>query len=103
MSDADRQLVARGIIDANAYWVSRPDARDSRNLATRSTVAIVIFDSTVAEGEAQAIYIEAEAERVGDAEQAQAIEVVSHRSQARGGDQWTANDRRVPVRLDPED
>jgi hypothetical protein len=64
---------------------------------------------------------------MSDAEQAQAIEVVSHRSQARGGDQWTtsdvsapaahrlyraiasthfllaADDRRVPVRLDPED
>jgi nitroimidazol reductase NimA-like FMN-containing flavoprotein (pyridoxamine 5'-phosphate oxidase superfamily) len=155
MSDADRRLVARGIIDANAYmtlatadgdgrpwaspvwfahdgyttfyWVSRPDTRHSRNLAARPTVAIVIFDSTVAEGEAQAVYIEAEAERVGDAEQAQAIEVVSHRSQARGGDQWTTSDvsppaahrlyratasaqfllagddRRVPVRLDPED
>jgi nitroimidazol reductase NimA-like FMN-containing flavoprotein (pyridoxamine 5'-phosphate oxidase superfamily) len=154
MSDADRTRVARGIIDANAYmtlatadgdgrpwaspvwfahdgyttfyWVSRPDARHSLNLATRPTVAIVIFDSTVAEGDARAIYLEAEAARVAEAEQAQAIEVVSHRSQARGGDQWTtsdvsapaahrlyratasahfllaADDRRVPVRLDPE-
>jgi hypothetical protein len=60
-------------------------------------VAIVIFDSTVAEGEAQAVYIEAEAERVGDAEQAQAIEVVSHRSQARGGDQWTIGNVSAPA------
>jgi hypothetical protein len=77
--------------------VSRPDARHSRNLAIRPHVAIVIFDSTVAESEAQAIYIEANAERVGDAEQAQAIEVVSHRSLAHGGEPWTTSDVSAPA------
>ena len=74
----DPATVARGIIDANRYmtlatadgdgrpwaspvwyahqgytdlyWVSRPEARHSRNLAVRPEVSIVIFDSTVPEG-----------------------------------------------------
>ena len=101
-SDPDPKLVARSVIDANAYmtlatadgdgrpwaspvwfahhgytkfyWVSRPDARHSRNLAIRPHVALVIFDSTVAVGEAQAVYIEAEAEQLSGAEQEQAID-----------------------------
>jgi nitroimidazol reductase NimA-like FMN-containing flavoprotein (pyridoxamine 5'-phosphate oxidase superfamily) len=152
ISDPDPILVARGVIDANAYmtlatadrdgrpwaspvqyahngyttfyWLSRPDARHSRNLATRPTVAIVIFDSTVAVGEAQAVYIEAEAEHIGDGGHQRAIEVYSRRSEALGAGQLTirdvsdaaphrlyratasahfllgANDQRMTVRLD---
>jgi nitroimidazol reductase NimA-like FMN-containing flavoprotein (pyridoxamine 5'-phosphate oxidase superfamily) len=124
-SDRDIVLVARGVIDANAYmtlatadgdgrpwaspvwfahrgytkfyWVSRPDERRSRNLAIRPHVAVVIFDSTVAVGDAQALYIEAEAEQVGDAEQAQAIDVYSHRSHAHGAGRWTTSDVSAPA------
>jgi nitroimidazol reductase NimA-like FMN-containing flavoprotein (pyridoxamine 5'-phosphate oxidase superfamily) len=73
-NDGDPELVLRAVVDANAYmtlatadadgrpwaspvwfahegygeffWVSRPDTRHSRNLVTRPSVAIVIFDST---------------------------------------------------------
>ncbi len=120
MSDPDPLLVARGVIDANAYltlatadregrpwaspvqyahdgytefyWISRPYARHSRNLATRPTVAIVIFDSTVAAGEAQAVYIEAEAEQLGDDGHQRAIEVYSRRSEALGAGELTLSD-----------
>jgi len=120
MSDPDPMLVARGVIDANAYltlatadgegrpwaspvqyahhgytefyWISRPDARHSRNLATRPTVAIVVFDSTVAAGEAQAVYIEAEAEQLGDDGHQRAIEVYSRRSEALGAGELTIRD-----------
>jgi nitroimidazol reductase NimA-like FMN-containing flavoprotein (pyridoxamine 5'-phosphate oxidase superfamily) len=125
MSDPDPVRVARGVIDANAYmtlatadgdgrpwaspvwfahhgytkfyWVSRPDARHSRNLAVRPHVAIVIFDSTVTVGEALAIYIEAEAEQLSDAEQEHAIDVYSRRSQAHGAGQWTTSDVSAPA------
>ena len=43
------------------FWVSYPDARHSRNLAERPQLSIVIFDSTVAPGHGQAVYMEAEA------------------------------------------
>jgi len=118
---------ARALIDANAYmtlatadrdgrpwaspvwfahddyttflWVSRPEARHSRNVEVRPQVAIVIFDSTVPEYTAEAVYIEAEAERVGDAEQDHAIDVFSRRSQARGGEAWTLDKVSPPAGL----
>ena len=117
--------MARGVIDANAYmtlatadgdghpwaspvwfahdgytrffWVSRPDTRHSLNLAIRPQVAIVIFDSTVAVGEAQAVYSEAEAEQLSGAEQEQAIAVYSERSHAHGAGQWTTGDVSAPA------
>jgi nitroimidazol reductase NimA-like FMN-containing flavoprotein (pyridoxamine 5'-phosphate oxidase superfamily) len=147
----DLAAVARGIVDANRYltlatadgdgrpwaspvwyahegyreflWVSRPDARHSRNLAVRPELAIVIFDSTVPEGGAQAVYLEAVAEELGGAEREQGIAVFSRRSEAQGAGPWQladvvapaphrlyrarasrqfllqANDRRVPVQL----
>jgi hypothetical protein len=46
------------------YWISAPEATHSQNLAQRPDVAIVIFDSGVAEGEGQAVYMSATAEQV---------------------------------------
>ncbi len=42
-------------------WVSSPDARHSRNIAHRNTIAITVFDSTVAVGRAEAAYFDANA------------------------------------------
>jgi hypothetical protein len=42
-------------------WVSAPDSRHSRNIARRPSVAITVFDSTVAVGQAEAAYFEAQA------------------------------------------
>jgi hypothetical protein len=55
-------------------------------------VAIVIFGSTVAVGDAKAVYIEAEAEQLGDDERERAIEVYSRRSEALGAGPLTAGD-----------
>src|SRR4029079_18180250 len=83
----DNAAIARAIIDANRYmtlstadasglpwvspvwfatadhrrffWVSDPNARHSRTLAARPELAIVIFDSTVAPGGAQPVYLSA--------------------------------------------
>jgi uncharacterized protein YhbP (UPF0306 family) len=44
---------------SDLYWASAPDTQHSRNLAHRPDVAIVVFDSTVPIGGAQAVYMRA--------------------------------------------
>ena len=117
MDAAEGARMARDIIDANAYmtlatadadgrpwaspvwfapdryrrllWVSRPDARHSRNLAARSDVGIVIFDSTVPEGAATAVYLDASAERAAEAGLEPLMAVYSERSVARFDTRWS--------------
>jgi pyridoxine/pyridoxamine 5'-phosphate oxidase len=80
-------------------WVSKPDARHSRNLAARLEAGIVIFDSTVAVGTGQAVYVEATVEQLeGDAEE-HGIALFSARSQDKGGPAWTPDDIRPPAPL----
>ena len=81
------------------YWVSRPGARHSRNLAVRPELAIVVFDSTVPEGAGQAVYVEALAAEVGEAEREEGIAVVSRRSEAHGGAPWGVDDVSGPAPL----
>ena len=69
---------------AEFLWVSDPDARHPRNLAARPEVGIVIFDSTVPIGGADALYLNAVAGQVPDAV-------------ADGGPEWTAADVRPPA------
>ena len=65
-------------------WMSRPGARHSRNIASRREIAIVIFDSTVSPHQRNAVYVEAAATIVPDAELADAVAVYAARSVARG-------------------
>ncbi len=116
MDAATRTTQARAIVDANAYmtlatadaagvpwaspvwfapdryrqllWVSRPGARHSQNIAARPEVGIVIFDSTVPEGEAQAVYLDATAERAAAADLERLMGVYSAHAVARFGDPW---------------
>jgi len=53
---------------ADLYWVSSPDAHHSRNLAAHPTVKIVIFGSTAAVGDGEAVYLDATAGEVPDEE-----------------------------------
>jgi nitroimidazol reductase NimA-like FMN-containing flavoprotein (pyridoxamine 5'-phosphate oxidase superfamily) len=124
-SDQDLAAVARSVIDANRYltlattdgdgrpwaapvwyahqgysdffWVSRPEARHSRNLASRPEVAIVIFDSTVPVGGAQAVYLEALAEELSGADRERGIAVYSRRSEAHGAGAWRGADVAAPA------
>jgi hypothetical protein len=64
------------------YWVSSPEAHHSRNVLERPEVEIVIFDSSVAVGHAEAVYISARAREVPEAELAA---VVGEAFQGRGG------------------
>lgn len=107
---------ARAIVDSNAYmtlatadalgtpwaspvwfahdgyidflWMSRPEARHSRNIALRREIAIVIFDSSVSVGGAQAVYVEATAQEVGEPDIERSIEICSRRSLAHGAEAW---------------
>jgi Pyridoxamine 5'-phosphate oxidase len=128
MDMPERETMARAIVDGNSYmtlgtadaegvpwaspvwyapasyreffWVSRPGARHSRNIAVRPEVGIVIFDSTVPIGTGKAVYMAARAENVT---LAAAIErgmaVFSARSVAQGGREWTPDDIGPSARL----
>src|SRR5262245_25633242 len=65
-------------------WMSEPGARHSRNMAVRCQLAIVIFDSKVSPDQRNAVYVEARAAIVPDAELADAVAVYTARSVARG-------------------
>jgi nitroimidazol reductase NimA-like FMN-containing flavoprotein (pyridoxamine 5'-phosphate oxidase superfamily) len=125
--DHDPALVAREIIDANRYltlatadgdgnpwaapvwyahdgygdflWVSRPEARHSRNIAARPELAIVIFDSTVPANAGQAVYAEALAEELDGPERDRAIAIFSRRSEANGAGQWGPADVVAPAQF----
>jgi pyridoxine/pyridoxamine 5'-phosphate oxidase len=80
-------------------WVSKPQARHSRNLATRPQAGIVIFDSTVPMGGARAVYLEAAVEALGTDRAERYIAVFSRRSQELGGPEWTMDDIRSQAAL----
>jgi hypothetical protein len=121
MDVSEREAMAKAIVDGNSYltlgtadavgapwaspvwysrasyreyfWVSRPGARHSQNIAVRPQVGMVIFDSTVPIGTGKAVYMAAVAEQVEDeSEIARGIEVFSVRSLAQGGRAWTPED-----------
>lgn len=124
-TEPGRAVIARQIIDASRYltlatadgagrpgaspvwyahedyarylWVSRPGARHSRNIVGRPMVSAVIFDSTVPEAQAQAVYLEALAEELGGAERDRAIAIFSRRSLALGLSEWHTADVTKPA------
>jgi dihydrofolate reductase/nitroimidazol reductase NimA-like FMN-containing flavoprotein (pyridoxamine 5'-phosphate oxidase superfamily) len=80
------------------FWVSRPEARHSRNLAARPEASIVVFDSRVTPALAQAAYFAVVAEQVADDELERGLAVYSRASQAQGLSPWTTADVRAPAR-----
>jgi pyridoxine/pyridoxamine 5'-phosphate oxidase len=80
-------------------WVSKPDALHSTNLAVRPRTGIVIFDSTVGPGAAEAVYLQAEAEELREPEDERYIEVFTRRSEALGWPSWSIDDVRPPAPL----
>lgn len=123
----DLARVARAAIDANSYltlatadraglpwpspvwyahagyreffWVSAPGTRHSRNLAERPEAGIVIFDSHVPAGTAQAVYLTVTTAEVTAEELIRGIGVFSARSRERLGKPWTPDDVRAPSAL----
>jgi hypothetical protein len=72
------------------FWVSFPGARHSQNIAVRPLISMVVFDSTVAEGSAQAVYMSATAEMVADpAVIERGMGIFSRKGQRKGlEDEW---------------
>jgi len=79
---------------AEFFWVSSPDATHSVNIAVRPEVGIAIFDSQVAIGTGQGVYMSAAATLLEGGEAGRGIEAFSARSVAHGGREWTARDVR---------
>jgi hypothetical protein len=67
---------------AEFYWMSRPAARHSQNLASRPEVSIVIFDSAVPIGTGQAVYMSARAQELAGADIERGIAVYPGRPDA---------------------
>jgi nitroimidazol reductase NimA-like FMN-containing flavoprotein (pyridoxamine 5'-phosphate oxidase superfamily) len=78
-------------------WASRPEARHSRNVAVRPDVSLVIFDSRVAPGEAEAVYVAAIAAELSGAELERAVAVYAARSAEQGLAEWTTEAVRAPA------
>jgi len=122
----DLGAIARAIIDANLYmvlgtadetgrpwvspvyyaaagyaeffWVSSPEATHSRNVAARSQVSIVVFDSQVPIGTGQGVYMSAVAEELEGEDLDRGIDVFARRSEEHGGQrEWKAEDVRPPA------
>ena len=85
--------------ESGFLWVSDPESRHSRNIAARSEVAIVIFDSTVPVGGAEALYCDAVAERLEGAALDEGIAAFSRHSEADGAKAWGPADVSPPARL----
>jgi pyridoxine/pyridoxamine 5'-phosphate oxidase len=80
-------------------WVSKPEARHSRNIAARPRMSAVIFDSTAPIGTGRGVYLAGEADEVRATEAYGAIEVFSERSLSHGGEAWTLDDVTALARL----
>jgi nitroimidazol reductase NimA-like FMN-containing flavoprotein (pyridoxamine 5'-phosphate oxidase superfamily) len=79
-------------------WVSAPDRRHSRNVAARSQVSIVIFDSQVAVGNARAVYMSAVAEELSGEELEAGAQLFGSATRAQGlTREWTLDDMRPPA------
>ena len=80
------------------FWVSSPQARHSRNLAARPQVSIVIFDSQVPVGSAQAVYMLAVAQQLTGAERERGMEVFNREGAAQGLRAWALADVTAPAK-----
>jgi nitroimidazol reductase NimA-like FMN-containing flavoprotein (pyridoxamine 5'-phosphate oxidase superfamily) len=80
-------------------WVSSPEARHSRNLEARPEVSIVIFDSRISPGDAEAVYVSARAEELSGEELESGIEVFSRKSESAGLPPYSRADVQEPARL----
>jgi nitroimidazol reductase NimA-like FMN-containing flavoprotein (pyridoxamine 5'-phosphate oxidase superfamily) len=80
------------------FWVSSPAARHSRNIAIRSAVSIVIFDSQVPVGSAAAVYMTAVAQELTGTAQERGLEVFARESEAQGLSVWGMANVTAPAR-----
>jgi hypothetical protein len=80
------------------YWVSSPSAHHSANVARHAAVSIVIYDSSASVGEGQAVFVQADAAEVPDAELAERCSA-AFSGDLRGAVAFTPDDLRGDARL----
>ena len=79
-------------------WVSSPDRRHSRNVTARAEVSLVVFDSQVAVGSAEAVYMSGRAEELSGAELESEVAVFDAAGQAQGlTRRWALEDVVAPA------
>jgi nitroimidazol reductase NimA-like FMN-containing flavoprotein (pyridoxamine 5'-phosphate oxidase superfamily) len=81
------------------WWVSRPTTDHSRNLARRSDMAYVVYDSTVDIGKGVAVYGRGTAALVDEADVEAEIAIFSARSTTHGAGEWTVDRVREPMEI----
>jgi nitroimidazol reductase NimA-like FMN-containing flavoprotein (pyridoxamine 5'-phosphate oxidase superfamily) len=74
------------------FWISRPGARHSRNIAARPEIAVVVFDSHSIVGTAQAVYMAARAEQVAGEDLEDGVAVFSDESVRQGLEEFTVDE-----------
>jgi nitroimidazol reductase NimA-like FMN-containing flavoprotein (pyridoxamine 5'-phosphate oxidase superfamily) len=118
--DEARNELARSILDANRYmtlgtadaagrpwtspvyfatddrreffWISSPTARHSHNIAMRPEVSAVVFDSRIAPGTGQGVYMSGIAQELEGSEREHALDVFARGSAADGLEEPTLAD-----------
>ena len=79
------------------YWISSPDTQHSLNLAARPDVSIVVFDSQVPIGGAEAVYMRAQAGEVADPTPQECA--VAFRPRFEGVRSWEPDELRAPAKF----
>jgi hypothetical protein len=79
------------------YWISSPAATHSRNLAARPQASIVVFNSQVAIGTGQGVYMSAVAEELDGSDLERGVEIYSSRARGHGGRAFTVEDVQSPA------
>ena len=74
------------------FWVSRPDARHSTNLAVRPELALTVFDSRQPAGTGRGVYLSAIGALVPEHDLDRAVGVFSGASQRAGAGTWSRSD-----------
>jgi Pyridoxamine 5'-phosphate oxidase len=80
-------------------WVSKPGARHSLNIAVRSQVGIVVFDSHAPIGTGGGMYMAARAEQLTGDDRLGALEIFNARSVTHGGEAWGMDRIEEPAEL----
>ena len=78
------------------YWVSDPEAQHSRNIAARPEVSLVVFDSSVPIGGAEAVYMRAQAHQMPEPTPEECAVAFQPRFEAKG---FSPKDLRPPARI----
>jgi Pyridoxamine 5'-phosphate oxidase len=81
------------------FWVSRPQARHSTNLAVRTRLAITIFDSRQRPGTGEGVYLSAVAAPVPEHALDDGLAVFSATMERVGEPAWTRADVTAPAQF----